>query len=52
MSARWCQVVLANFLIAHEPTATTMIAPITAPTIPPQSNLSSSPMPKMPVKIP
>ena len=39
------------FLIAQDATATTMTAPMIAPTIPPQSNLSSSPMPNRPAKI-
>ena len=42
---------LAILRNSHEPTATTMIAPMIAPTMPPQSNLSSSPMPNRPVKI-
>jgi hypothetical protein len=33
------------------PTTTTMIVPMTAPMMPPQSKMSSSPMPKIPVKI-
>ena len=41
----------ASFFIAHDATATTRIAPIAAPRIPPQSNLSSSPMPNSSVKI-
>ena len=38
-------------LISHEAIATTMIEPITAPITPPQSNLSSSPIPSSSVKM-
>src|SRR4051794_13548319 len=38
-------------LMSQEAIATTITEPMTAPTIPPQSNLSSSPMPSSSVKM-
>src|SRR5690242_7361698 len=42
---------LANRLIRNDARATTIMAPIIAPTMPPQSNLFVSPMPNRPWKI-
>ena len=47
-STGWC---FAKRLTRNDATATTIMAPITAPTMPPQSNLFVSPMPNRPWKI-